>query len=162
VKPDFVYLLVAADGGSFKIGRSFAPARRAMWLPDQFDFVRSRHYRLYGRDARRLENALHFLFRHSRVERPKSDGSTEWFDISAFGPVVGFLAEHKALIGWDVCEPVTRQTLADYVATREALRAEVNAERRHAYAEQVTERAPVRPPSPQRRGPPPRRSWATI
>jgi T5orf172 domain len=98
-RPAYTYLLVHAIESRFKIGWAHDTVRRSSAFDETLDFARSRQVRCENEnDAIRLEKILHKLFDRQRLIREKSDGYTEWFDLSAFDDVLK-LVSHLAQDG---------------------------------------------------------------
>lgn len=96
-----LYLLVEVGSEAFKIGKADDPTRRAAVLPNRINFGRSLAFAFPAQHVIRAEKTLHFLFRkHRLANRPRADGSTEWFRIEAFDDVKRFLWVNRALLGW--------------------------------------------------------------
>lgn len=102
----YLYLLVEHDAPAFKIGISKNPLIRSYQLANTIDLSRSVQFLFDGPQAAAAEKVLHFLFRAHRLDRLKSDGYTEWFDISCHEQVLAFLRSMRAEIGWQTETPV--------------------------------------------------------
>lgn len=96
----YLYLLVAADQSSFKIGVSINPTQRMSDLPGDFDRQRSVQFKCDAQEVYKVEKTLHFLFRKHRTEKSFGDGYTEWFSIDCFNDVKNFIQNNQALLSW--------------------------------------------------------------
>jgi hypothetical protein len=105
----YLYLLVAADGSTFKIGVSENPTQRMSGLPEDFDRQLSIQFKCDEQEVYKAEKALHFLFRKHHVVKSFGAGYTEWFSINCFDDVKTFIHSNQALLGWTEYEPIPEQ-----------------------------------------------------
>lgn len=82
-----LYFLVGIDHKAFKIGIANSTISRISKLGGQMVFDLKESLEILWtsrREALRAEKTLHFICEKYQVEYTKSDGFTEWFDISCF------------------------------------------------------------------------------
>lgn len=96
----YLYLLVAKDSLSFKIGVSKTPETRMRTVAGDFDYAQSWQVLCDEGTAFRIEKTLHFLFREHQLSLTRADGYTEWFAMNCFPDVLQFLHDHQANLGW--------------------------------------------------------------
>lgn len=96
----YLYLLVAKDRLSFKIGVSKTPETRMRTVAGNFDYAQSWQVLCDEGTAYRIEKTLHFLFREHQLSLTRADGYTEWFAMDCFSDVLQFLHDHRGKLGW--------------------------------------------------------------
>ncbi len=89
-----VYFLVNKNGANFKIGVSFDPHMRIAKFIEEVGIKKSFHVSCERKRSMMIENILHRLFKESKIDMPAQDGYTEWFDISCFDEVKGFVTAY--------------------------------------------------------------------
>lgn len=119
----YLYLLVAEDNASFKIGVSKTPETRMRSVAGSFDYGQSWQIQCRDGTAYRIEKTLHFLFRQHRIEVERSDGYTEWFAMDCFNKVLQFLHDHHQDLDWLSAAPI----IASNVACEQDLAAQARA-----------------------------------
>jgi len=116
LRPAFVYLLIHATEGRFKIGKAVDPIQRARigasghsrTFEAPFNMKNSLQLRCESAAiANGLEKTLHHVFRNSRVDVPIGDGYTEWFSLDVLPNVIRYLDQQHAVLGASAPEALT-------------------------------------------------------
>jgi hypothetical protein len=104
----YIYFGIAKDRYGFKIGVSLNPKQRTSQIPEKIDLYSSIQFSCHKSDAFHIEKSIHFLFNKHHLSKEKSDGYTEWFDISAFDEILNFVINNQDKFKWISYEPILK------------------------------------------------------
>jgi T5orf172 domain len=107
-----LYLLQHRDKPIFKIGTSKDVLNRIEQLPEKVCLDRSFYCDCPGLTARRIEQALHVLYRRYHVPQKKGTGQNEWFSVACLDKVKALVCEERNHWGTGKFLPIpARQTI---------------------------------------------------